>query len=76
MLVSKSQSEASITSEVSLPDTFLRLRSRLPDATGAGRLDPEAKVLGGKLNDLGVLSGVFGKEPPPVNQSEIRIEVT
>ena len=44
---------------------FLRLRSRLPEVAG-----PEARVLGGKWNDLGVLSGVLGSEPP-VNQSEV-----
>ena len=54
---------------------FLRLRSRLPEAPGPGRLGPEARLLGGKWNDLGVLSGVLGSEPPG-NQSEVSIEVT
>ena len=52
----------------SLPVTFLRLRSRLPAlvaTVGAERPPPpEARVLGGKWNDLGVLSGVLGREPP------------
>ena len=53
----------------------MRLRSRLPEAPGPGRLGAEARVLGGKWNDLGVLSGVLGSEPP-VNQSEVSIEIT
>ena len=53
-----------MTPDTDQPETnivlaFLRLRSRLPEAAG-----PEARVLGGKWNDLGVLSGVLGSEPP------------